>query len=100
MPSGGEMSGTEMQGRKLHVAFFAADAERQPRTLPSPLSAEGPGPMAAGVLFRGACACALLFGGMCAALLWLAWRHVASPSRGRLVAECLFLAVAREARRT
>src|ERR1041384_6851014 len=78
MPSGAEMSGTEMQRRKLHVAFFAAYA----------------GAMAAGLLFRGAYAYALLFGGMCAALLWLAWRHVASPSRGRLVAECLFLAVA------
>jgi membrane-associated phospholipid phosphatase len=81
MPSGAEMSGTEMQRRKLHVAFFAAYA----------------GAMAAGLLFRGAYPYALLFGGMCAALLWLAWRHVASPSRGRLVAECLFLAVAMNA---
>ena len=48
MPSGAEMSGTEMQRRKLHVAFFAAYA----------------GAMAAGLLFRGAYAYALLFGGM------------------------------------
>src|SRR5262245_55514177 len=68
---------TEMQ-RKLHVAFFAAYACT----------------MAAGLLFRGAYAYALLFAGICAALLALAWRHAVSPSRGRLVAECLFLAVA------
>src|SRR5262252_6410838 len=62
---------------KLHVAFFAAFA----------------GAMAAGLFFRGAYGYGLLFGGICGGALWLAYRHLALPTFGRLAAECVFLAV-------
>ena len=71
-------SGAEILRHKPHVAFFAAYA----------------GALAAALAFHRAYGYALLFGVICAGVLWLAVRHLALPSRGRLVAECVFLLVA------
>jgi len=63
---------------KPHVAFFAAYAAA----------------MAVSLLLRDAYGFALLFGAICAGSVWLSVRQLRLPSHGRLMAECLFLALA------
>lgn len=62
---------------KPHVAFFAAYAAA----------------MALALLARDAYGFALLFGAICAGAVWLSVRQLKLPSHGRLMAECLFLAL-------